>query len=132
VLQDLLGRPDFRLPGFSEIPPIPPLPKGGAEGISASGKGEAPENLGIAGKPAALLAEALGLSGRSYALDAACASSLYSIGLACHTLWSERSDLMLAGAVSAADPFFVNMGFSIFQAYPEVGKSRPLDHTSGG
>ncbi len=132
VLQDLLGRPDFRLPGFSEIPPIPPLPKGGVEGISASGKGEAPENLGIAGKPATLLAEALGLSGRSYALDAACASSLYSIGLACHTLWSERTDLMLAGAVSAADPFFVNMGFSIFQAYPEVGKSRPLDRTSGG
>ena len=96
-----------------KIPPIPPLPKEGVEGISASGKGETPENLGIAGKPATLLAEALGLSGRSYALDAACASSLYSIGLACHTLWSERSDLMLAGAVSAADPFFVNMGFTM-------------------
>ncbi|MDP7463376.1 MAG: beta-ketoacyl synthase N-terminal-like domain-containing protein, partial [SAR324 cluster bacterium] len=117
MLQDLLGRPDFLLPEFSGPPTTHHQP---------------PENLGIAGRPASLIAEALGLSGHTYALDAACASSLYSVGLACHTLWSERSDLMLAGAVSAADPFFVNMGFSIFQAYPEAGKSRPLDRTSGG
>ena len=117
VLQDLLGRPDFSLPEFN---------------LPHATRHTPPENLGIAGRPASLIAEALGLSGRTYALDAACASSLYSVGLACHTLWSGRTDLMLAGAVSAADPFFVNMGFSIFQAYPEIGKSRPLDRTSGG
>ena len=30
VLQDLLGRPDFRLPGFSAPPPHPPFAKGGS------------------------------------------------------------------------------------------------------
>ena len=40
---------------------------------------------------------------------------------------------MLAGAVSAADPFFVNMGFSIFQAFPESPQTfNPLDNNSGG
>ncbi|GIT71500.1 MAG: hypothetical protein Ct9H300mP28_13140 [Pseudomonadota bacterium] len=48
-------------------------------------------------------------------------------------LGGEKTDLMLAGAVSAADPFFVNMGFSIFQAYPEPDeRSNPLDNNSGG
>lgn len=119
ALQELLNRPDFQLPAFGSIP---------EDALSA----DPADALGISGRPASLVARALGLSGRAYALDAACASSLYSVGLACHTLWSGQTDLMLAGAVSAADPFFVNMGFSIFQAYPESGESRPLDKHSGG
>src|SRR5258707_10073777 len=39
---------------------------------------------------------------------------------------------MLAGAVSAADPLLVNMGFTHFGAYPEKGDSRPLDKHSEG
>ena len=69
--------------------------------------------------PAHLAAQALELGGPTLALDAACASSLYSVGLACHYLHAGKAELMLAGAVSAADPFFINMGFSIFQAYPD-------------
>ncbi|HMP43207.1 MAG TPA: beta-ketoacyl synthase N-terminal-like domain-containing protein, partial [Roseiflexaceae bacterium] len=66
-------------------------------------------------------------------LDAACASSLYSIKMACRYLETGQADLMLAGAVSAADPFFIHMGFSIFQAYPGEGAaSRPLDRSSRG
>ena len=35
-------------------------------------------------------------------------------------------------AVAAADPLFVNMGFTHFGAYPERGASRPLDAKSEG
>lgn len=89
-------------------------------------------NALISGQPASLVAQALGLGGTHFALDAACASSLYSVGLACEYLHTGMSDLILAGAVSGADPLFVNMGFTHFGAYPENGESRPLDATSGG
>jgi len=39
---------------------------------------------------------------------------------------------MLAGAVSGADPMFVNMGFSIFQAYPANNIHAPFDKNSQG
>lgn len=86
----------------------------------------------IAGYPAALIAQALGLGGSHFALDAACASSCYSVQLACQYLQTGDADLMLAGAVSGADPMFVNMGFSIFQAYPDDNQSSPLDSSSKG
>ena len=91
------------------------------------------ENLLGVGWPAAVTAGALGLGGPRFAIDAACASSLYAVKLACDRLASGEADLMLAGAVSRADPLFIQMGFSIFQAYPERdGNSRPLDARSGG
>ncbi|MGS0728138.1 beta-ketoacyl [acyl carrier protein] synthase domain-containing protein, partial [Shewanella sp. 0m-11] len=43
-----------------------------------------------------------------------------------------KADIMLAGAVSGADPFFINMGFSIFHAYPDHGVSVPFDASSKG
>ncbi|HEX2622265.1 MAG TPA: polyketide synthase, partial [Phototrophicaceae bacterium] len=89
-------------------------------------------NALISGQPASLIAGMLGLGGTHFALDAACASSLYAMGLACDYLNAGKADLMLAGAVSAADPLFVNMGFTHFGAYPEKGDSRPLDSTSEG
>jgi len=86
----------------------------------------------LTGYPAALIAEAFSLSATKFCLDAACASSIYSVKLACDYLLTGRSDLMLAGAVSAADPFFVNLGFSVFHAYPENQVSAPLDKRSQG
>ncbi len=86
----------------------------------------------ISGYPAGLIGDTFGLGGARFALDAACASSLYSTKLACEYLRVGAADLMLAGAVSAADPMFVNMGFSIFHAYPENGISAPLDQRSQG
>lgn len=93
---------------------------------------DAPENAFVAGHPATVLAQAFGLGAVACGLDAACASSLYALQLACSYLNSGRADLMLAGAVSCADPLFIHMGFSIFQAYPENGDSRPLDRNSRG
>ncbi len=82
--------------------------------------------------PAAVVAQSLQLGGVNFCLDAACASSLYAVALACAYLLSGKTDLMLAGAVSAADPLFVNMGFTHFGAYPDKGDSQPLDANSNG
>ena len=90
-------------------------------------------NMLSPGHPAAVIASTLGLGGTHYALDAACASSLYAVGLACKYLASGTADLMLAGAVSAADPLFVNMGFAHLGGYPSPDKqSLPLDADSDG
>jgi len=114
-LQKVLNRPDFNLGSF------------------AAKTDNAQLNSHISGLPAAVVSQALGLSARNLVLDAACASSLYAVALACNYLHSGKTDLMLAGAVSAADPFFVNMGFSIFQAFPESPQTfNPLDINSGG
>lgn len=91
-----------------------------------------PDNALIAGYPSALIAKAAGLGGAHFSLDAACASSCYSLKLACDYLHTGKADMMLAGAVSSADPLFVNMGFSIFQAYPENNVHAPFDQTSQG
>jgi len=92
-----------------------------------------PENAFSSGYPVAVLAHALGLGAGFTALDAACASSLYAVGLACKYLAMGKADMMLAGAVSAADPLFVNLGFAHLGGYPDGDTlSRPLDSTSGG
>jgi len=91
-----------------------------------------PDNGLVAGYPAALLAQAAGLGGSHFALDAACASSCYSVKLACDYLHTGKSDMMLAGAISGSDPMFVNMGFSIFQAYPANNIHAPFDKNSQG
>ncbi|MFT5163009.1 MAG: acyl transferase domain-containing protein, partial [Alteromonadaceae bacterium] len=91
-----------------------------------------PDNALVAGYPSALLAKAAGLGGSHFSLDAACASSCYSVKLACDYLHTGKADMMLAGAVSGADPMFVNMGFSIFQAYPANNTHAPFDKNSQG
>ena len=94
---------------------------------------ERPENEILEYTPSQMVSEALGLGAGHYALDAACATSLYAIKLACDELLTGKSDLMLAGAVSASDQLFIHLGFSIFQAYsPEGQKYGPLDKNSTG
>ncbi|ABV37808.1 omega-3 polyunsaturated fatty acid synthase PfaC [Shewanella sediminis HAW-EB3] len=89
-------------------------------------------NGAIAHNASKIVADALGLGGAQLSLDAACASSVYSLKLACDYLSAGKADVMLAGAVSGADPFFINMGFSIFHAYPDHGVSVPFDSDSKG
>jgi len=123
---------DDLLAGSDSAPPRPPQRERelGGEGHLAHANAI---NTDISARPAALVAQALGLGGPRLALDAACASSLYALGLACDYLNAGRADLMLAGAVSCADPLFVLTGFSIFNAYPPEGEaSRPLDRSSRG
>ncbi|MCW5319208.1 PfaB family protein [Nostoc sp. KVJ3] len=86
----------------------------------------------ISSFPAALVAQAFSLSNINFCLDAACSSSFYAIKLASHYLWTHKADLMLAGAISCTDPLSLRMGFSIIQAYPDNGISRPFDKSSRG
>ena len=89
-------------------------------------------NGAVAHTASKLVSDALGLGGTQLSLDAACASSVYALKLACDYLTTGKADMMLAGAVSGADPFFINMGFSIFHAYPDHGISAPFDSNSKG
>jgi len=92
-----------------------------------------PDNEVLEYTPSEMVTEALGLKGSHYCLDAACATSLYAIKLACDELVTGKSDLMLAGAVSASDQLFIHMGFSIFHAYaPRGSKFVPFDQDSAG
>ncbi|MEM7103028.1 MAG: PfaB family protein [Bacteroidota bacterium] len=94
---------------------------------------ELPKNDVLASSPSQMVCDAFGLSSNHYALDAACATSLYAIKLACDDLITGKNDLMLAGAVCASDQLFIHMGFSIFHAYaPADKKFVPLDKNSEG
>ncbi len=84
------------------------------------------------GLPAHLLAAALELGAGAFALDAACASSLYAIKHACDALRDGRADLMLAGAVNCADDLFIHTGFSALQALSRSGQSRPFHADADG
>ncbi|MEM7658357.1 MAG: polyketide synthase, partial [Bacteroidota bacterium] len=96
-------------------------------------KSEQPENEILAHTPSDMVSQALRLKGSHYALDAACATSLYAIKLACDELLTGKSDLMLAGAISASDQLFIHIGFSIFHAYAPRGKKFvPFDRDSAG
>ncbi len=102
----------------------------------SSGNSKVNAKLGdtlLSNAPAALIAQALGLKKTHFGLDAACASSLYAVKLACDELRNGRADMMLAGAVSGADPLFIHMGFSYFHAYArEDEPSQPMHGKSGG
>lgn len=92
----------------------------------------AAENRFMSGLPAMLVAQGLGLGGSTMALDAACASGLYAIKVACDRLQSGQADLMLAGGVNAADPLFIHMGFCALNALSSTGKSQPFSQSADG
>ncbi len=92
-----------------------------------------PQNEILEYTPSQMISEALGLRAGHFAIDAACATSLYAIKLACDELITGKSNLMLAGAVCASDQLFIHMGFSIFHAYaPADQKFVPFDQDSAG
>jgi len=82
--------------------------------------------------PAILAAQALGLDSGGFALDAACASSLYAIKLACDRLQRRECAVMLAGGVNAADFHFLHRGFAALAALSPEGVSRPFDQAASG
>ncbi|MFH9821317.1 beta-ketoacyl synthase N-terminal-like domain-containing protein [Streptomyces sp. NPDC017230] len=84
------------------------------------------------GLPAHLAAKALGLGAGAFALDAACASSLYAIKLACDRLHDGTADLMLAGAVNRVDNLFLHVGFCDLSAVSRSGRSRPFHRDADG
>lgn len=91
-----------------------------------------PHNRFNSGLPAILLARALGAAGPRFCLDAACASSLYALKLACDELHWDRADIAVAGAVNAADNLILHQGFEALQARSPTGRSRPLVEGADG
>jgi 3-oxoacyl-(acyl-carrier-protein) synthase/3-hydroxymyristoyl/3-hydroxydecanoyl-(acyl carrier protein) dehydratase len=89
-------------------------------------------NRFMSGLPANLAARALGLGAGAFALDAACASSLYAIKLACDRLHDRSADLMIAGAVNRADDLFIHIGFCALSALSRSGQSRPFHRDADG
>jgi acyl transferase domain-containing protein/3-hydroxymyristoyl/3-hydroxydecanoyl-(acyl carrier protein) dehydratase len=89
-------------------------------------------NTRVTALPAALLAGALGLGGSTFTLDAACASSLYAIQLACEELRAGRADAMLTGGVSRPECLYTQMGFSQLRALSPSGRCSPFDAAADG
>lgn len=82
--------------------------------------------------PAAVLARALELRGPAVTLDAACASSLYAVKLACDMLGAHRCDAVLAGGVSRPDCLYTQVGFSQLRALSPSGRCAPFDARADG
>lgn len=91
-----------------------------------------PLNRKSAGLPAQLLARALGLGGLAMNLDAACASSLFALKLACDELTSGRADAVLAGGVCRPSCLYTQVGFSQLRALSASGRSAPFDVAADG
>ncbi len=96
------------------------------------GSGWSPLNAWPAALPASTLAAALGLRGLTFSLDAACASSLYALKLACDGLADGRADAILAGGVCRPDSLFTQMGFCQLRALSPSGRCAPFDARADG
>lgn len=91
-----------------------------------------PHHRFAASAPAQWVARALTAGGPAFCLDAACASSLYAIKLACDYLQAGKAKMMLAGAVNQADTLYLNIGFTALKALSRGGRSRPFDQAADG
>ncbi|MGW1108983.1 beta-ketoacyl synthase N-terminal-like domain-containing protein [Streptomyces sp. NPDC002540] len=98
----------------------------------SAGREPHPYNRFSSGLPAHLAARAFGLGQGGMALDAACASSLYAVALACDRLRDGRADLMVAGGVNGTDDLFLHVGFCTLTAMSRSGRSRPFQRDADG
>ncbi|MEI6167564.1 MAG: SDR family NAD(P)-dependent oxidoreductase [bacterium] len=72
------------------------------------------------------------LGGPSFAVDAACASSLAAVYLACRELESGASDMVLTGGADTFQSPFNYLCFCKTQALSPRGRCRTFDHTADG
>lgn len=86
----------------------------------------------VDGLPAALLAAEMGFMGDSFTLDAACASSIYAVKLACDALSANRADMVVTGGVSRPECLYTQTGFSQLQALSPSGRCSPFDRHADG
>ncbi|WP_434628781.1 beta-ketoacyl synthase N-terminal-like domain-containing protein [Chromobacterium sp. CV08] len=113
---------------FAEAAPGHPLRLTAGRTLS----GTHPESARVSGGITTLTARALGLGGPRYAIDAACATSLYAIHLAAMHIASGEADAMLVVAANGFDTLFANFGFAATQALPDGTSNRPFDADSDG
>jgi len=82
--------------------------------------------------PARVIAESLRANGPAFALDAACASSLYALDIACRRLQARQIDCALVAGVNAADNLILHIGFRALNALSPTGRSRPFVQGADG
>lgn len=78
------------------------------------------------GWPAFAIAQALDITGPVFALDAACASSLYALEAGCRKLAARQIDVAVVAGVNAADNLILHIGFEALKALSPTGRSRPF------
>jgi acyl transferase domain-containing protein/3-hydroxymyristoyl/3-hydroxydecanoyl-(acyl carrier protein) dehydratase len=108
-----------------------PAVRGAFAAVARQGRPDG-RNRFCSGLPAHFAAAALGLRQGGFALDAACASSLYAVKLACDRLHDRAADLMVAGAVTCSDDLFIHTGFCALSALSPSGRSRPFHNEADG
>ncbi len=74
----------------------------------------------------------LDLGGRNYTVDAACASSLAAVDLACQELILEKSDMVLAGGVDLHNGINDYLMFSSTHALSRKGRCKTFDKDADG
>ena len=88
---------------------------------------------GLLGNVAAgRIANKLDLGGTNTAVDAACASSLSAIHLACMELATGKSDMVVSGGLDTFNDIFMYMCFSKTPALSASGNARPFDKKADG
>ncbi|WP_460443781.1 beta-ketoacyl synthase N-terminal-like domain-containing protein, partial [Amycolatopsis cihanbeyliensis] len=112
------------LPGYADIPAelaeqLPELTEDSFPGTLA--------NV-ISGR----IANRLDLGGANYTVDAACASSLAALDLACRELAAGAGDLMLCGAVDLHNGINDYLMFASAGALSPTGRCRPFDSSGDG
>ena len=122
----IFGNLFYPTQGLSELAEIAWL------GRRAEGRTVDQRNRFASGFPIHFLCRTLGLGAGGFALDAACASSLYAIKFACDWLLEGRADVMLAGGVNAGDFLGLNLGFTALNALSPTGRSRPFHADADG
>lgn len=78
------------------------------------------------------IANRLDLGGTNNVVDAACASSLAAIHMACMELRTGKADLVVSGGVDTLSDIFMHMCFSKTPALSPTGDARPFSDRSDG
>ncbi|MGH3997016.1 MAG: beta-ketoacyl synthase N-terminal-like domain-containing protein, partial [Pseudonocardiaceae bacterium] len=78
------------------------------------------------------IANRLDLGGANYTVDAACASALAAIDLACKELRAGTSSMVLAGGADVNNGIHYYLMFAAVQALSPTGRCRPFDASADG
>jgi acyl transferase domain-containing protein/NAD(P)H-dependent flavin oxidoreductase YrpB (nitropropane dioxygenase family)/NAD(P)-dependent dehydrogenase (short-subunit alcohol dehydrogenase family)/acyl carrier protein len=78
------------------------------------------------------IANRLDLGGTNYTVDAACASSLAAIDMACKELRAGTSSMVLAGGADVHNSIHDYLMFASVQALSATGRCRPFDASADG
>jgi acyl transferase domain-containing protein len=86
----------------------------------------------LANVTAGRIANRLNCGGRNFTVDAACASSLAALDLACQELWADRSNMVICGGVDLHNGITDYVMFSATRALSRRGYCAAFDESGDG